>query len=102
MGEFNLISQQIEMLKTENCTLQFTDDAVHEIAETAVLCNENVENIGARRLVTVIEQIMQDINVEASDVKKRGETKEYVIDAQFVRDNVGEIGKGEDFEKFIL
>jgi len=100
--EFNLISQQIEMLKTENCTLQFTDDAVHEIAETAVLCNENVENIGARRLVTVIEQIMQDINVEASDIKKANDTKTYVIDKQFVIDNMGEIVKGEDFEKFIL
>merc|ERR1711994_535306 len=100
--EFNLISQQIEMLKTESCTLQFTDDAVQEIAETAVLCNENVENIGARRLVTVIEQIMADINVEASDIKKANDTKTYVIDKQFVIDNMGEIVKGGDFEKFIL
>lgn len=100
--EYNLIGQQMQMLRTENCEVRFDDDSIDEIAETAVKCNENVENIGARRLVTVIEQIMQDINVEASDVKKRGETKEYVIDAQFVKDNVGEIGKGEDFEKFIL
>ena len=73
-----------------------------EIAETAVLCNENVENIGARRLVTVIEQIMGDINVEASDIKKANDTKTYVIDKQFVIENMGEIVKGEDFEKFIL
>eukprot|EP01083_Nonionella_stella_P296775 1008082_1 len=50
--QYNLINQQIEMLKTE---LIFTNDAINEIAQTAVLCNENVENIGARRLVTVIE-----------------------------------------------
>merc|ERR1712130_94251 len=100
--QYNLINQQIEMLKTENCELQFTEDAIDQIAETAVLCNENVENIGARRLVTVIEKIMQDINVEASDIKKRGEQKQYIIDKQFVMDNIGGIGKGEDFEKFIL
>mmetsp|Transcript_15569 Transcript_15569/g.24587 ORF Transcript_15569/g.24587 Transcript_15569/m.24587 type:complete len:592 (-) Transcript_15569:142-1917(-) len=100
--QYNLISQQIEMIKTENCELQFTDGAVDQIAETAVRCNENVENIGARRLVTVIEKIMQDINVEASDIKKAGKTKQYVIDDSFVQENVGEILKGEDFDKFIL
>merc|ERR1712154_503272 len=100
--QYNLINQQIEMLKTENCELQFTEDAIDQIAETAVLCNENVENIGARRLVTVIEKIMQDINVEASDIKKQGNSKTYTINKDFVLDNIGEIGKGEDFEKFIL
>eukprot|EP00485_Elphidium_margaritaceum_P013215 CAMPEP_0202686036 /NCGR_PEP_ID=MMETSP1385-20130828/1824_1 /ASSEMBLY_ACC=CAM_ASM_000861 /TAXON_ID=933848 /ORGANISM="Elphidium margaritaceum" /LENGTH=596 /DNA_ID=CAMNT_0049340529 /DNA_START=25 /DNA_END=1815 /DNA_ORIENTATION=+ len=100
--QYNLVNQQIEMLKTENCELVFTEEAVHEIAETAVQCNENVENIGARRLVTVIERIMQDINVEASDIKKAGLTKTYTIDKKFVYDNVGEILKGEDYDKFIL
>ena len=100
--QFNLVQQQVEMLKTENCELVFTDDAVDQIAETAVMCNENVENIGARRLTTVIEKIMQEINVEASDIKKAGQEKQYTIDQQFVLDNIGEIGKGEDFEKFIL
>jgi len=100
--EYNLIQQQIEMLKTENCQLIFEEDAVNEIAETAVKCNENVENIGARRLVTVIEKIMQDINVEASDIKKQNKEKTYTINSKFVIDNIGEIGKGEDFDKFIL
>ena len=100
--QYNLINQQIEMLKTENCKLIFTECAINEIADTAVKCNENVENIGARRLVTVIEKIMQDINVEASDINKLNKTKEYIIDEKFVKNNIGEIGKGEDFEKFIL
>merc|ERR1712129_414082 len=100
--QFNLVQQQVEMLKTENCDLVFTEDAVDQIAETAVLCNENVENIGARRLTTVIEKIMQEIYVESSDIKKSGQSKQYTINQQFVLDNIGEIGQGEDFEKFIL
>ena len=55
--EYNLISQQEEMIKTEGCTLEFTDEAIRKIAKVAVQCNENVENIGARRLVTVIEKL---------------------------------------------
>ncbi len=81
--------------------LIFTNDAINEIAQTAVLCNENVENIGARRLVTVIEKIMQDINVEASDIKKEGKNKTYTIDKQFVTDNIGHIGKGEEINLLI-
>jgi len=82
--EFNLIQQQIEMLKTENCQLTFTKDAILEIADTAVRVNDSVENIGARRLVTVIEKVMEDINVEASEGNKQ-----YTIDAQYVKKTFG-------------
>ena len=100
--EYNLINQQIQMLSTENCKLIFEEHAINQIAETAVKCNEIVENIGARWLVTVIEKIMQDINVEASDIKKENKTKTYIIDEEFILKNIGDIGKGEDFDKFIL
>jgi len=95
--EFNLIQQQIEMLKTENCKLSFTKDAILEIAETAVRVNDAVENIGARRLVTVIEKVMEDINVEASQGNK-----EYFVNAEYVKKHLGDIYKAENMEKYIL
>ena len=96
--EYNLIQQQIEMLKTEGVDLKFTEEAILEFAETAVRCNEDVENIGARRLVTVIEKVMEDINVDAAEA----DVKEYVVDKDFVLEHLGDIYKGEDFAKFIL
>ncbi|ETO18127.1 ATP-dependent protease ATP-binding subunit, partial [Reticulomyxa filosa] len=95
--EFNLIQQQIEMLKTENCKLSFTSEAISEIADIAVKVNDSVENIGARRLITVIEKVMEDINVEAAEGDK-----EYVVDAEYVKKHLGDINKAESLEKYIL
>merc|ERR1711994_83877 len=68
--EFNLISQEVEMLKTENFELKFAQDAVNEIAEVAAKVNSTVENIGARRLVTVIEKVMENVNLEAPEASE--------------------------------
>ncbi|ETO18548.1 heat shock protein HslVU, ATPase subunit HslU, partial [Reticulomyxa filosa] len=76
--EFNLIQQQIEMLKTENCKLTFTKEAVLEIAHTAVRVNDQVENIGARRLVTVIEKLLFFIFL-IKQKKKKNEKNFYLF-----------------------
>ena len=97
--EYNLINQQIKMLNTENVELTFTDEAKHKIADIAVDCNDNVENIGARRLVTVIEKIMEDTNIKAAEPDKPNSV---LIDAEYVQKYVNDIVKGEDYDKFIL
>jgi len=86
------------MLATEGVTLTFTDDAIDAIAEIAVDINASVENIGARRLQTVIERVLDDISFSAPD--RGGET--LVVDAAYVRGTVGELAKNADLSRFIL
>jgi ATP-dependent HslUV protease ATP-binding subunit HslU len=93
-----LIKQYIALMQTEGLTLQFTDDAIDAIADIAVEVNTNVENIGARRLSTVMERILDDISFDAAD--KAGET--IVIDGAFVREHIGELAKNADLSRFIL
>ena len=80
----NLIEQYIALLGTENFTLKFTPEAIEKIADIAVAINENVENIGARRLHTVLEILLEDISFTASD--KDGQ--EFNVTAEFVREAI--------------
>ncbi len=96
--EASLIRQYISLLKTEDVTLEFTDDAIEEIARVAAEVNSTVENIGARRLQTVMEKLLDDLSFTATD--RAGET--VVIDADVVRANVSDLAKNTDLSKFIL
>lgn len=93
-----LIRQYKALIATEGVNLEFTDDAVDEIAKIAFEVNESVENIGARRLLTVMEKLLDDISYTASD--RSGET--ITIDAKYVLANVSELAKNTDLSKFIL
>ena len=96
--EANLIRQQQALLATENITLSFTDDAIDALADAAVAVNGAVENIGARRLQTVLEKVVEEISFTASD--RGGET--LVIDGDYVRSRVGELAKNADLSRYIL
>jgi ATP-dependent HslUV protease ATP-binding subunit HslU len=96
--EANLIKQYQALLKTEEVTLIFEKDAIREIATLAAEVNQNVENIGARRLHTVLEKLLENISFEASD--KGGETITITVD--HVQKTVGDLAKNSDLSKFIL
>ena len=96
--EASLIKQYVALMGTENVTVTFTDDAIDAIADVAVDLNGSVENIGARRLQTVMERILDEISFTAPD--RAGE--EIVIDAGHVQDNIGELAKNTDLSRFIL
>ena len=96
--ENNLIMQYTEMLKVEGVEVQFTDDAIEAIASASVKVNDEVENIGARRLQTVLEKLTEEISFNAPE--KEGEV--YVIDAAMVDASVGEIARNRDLTQFIL
>lgn len=96
--EASLIKQYIALMETEGVTLEFTDDAIDRLAGIAVDLNSTVENIGARRLQTVMERVLDDISFNAPD--KGGETLK--IDAEFVDRNVGDLAKNTDLSRFIL
>ncbi|MTI44680.1 ATP-dependent HslUV protease ATP-binding subunit HslU [Roseibium hamelinense] len=96
--EASLIKQYVALMKTEEIELVFTEDAIDEIASVAVDLNASVENIGARRLQTVMERILDDVSYSAPD--RPGETIE--ITADYVRENIGELAKNVDLSKFIL
>ncbi len=96
--EANLIEQYIALLETENFHLKFAPEAIDKIADIAVSINENVENIGARRLHTVLEILLEDISFTASD--KSGQ--ELTISAQMVEDKLSKFTISSDLSKFIL
>ncbi|MGQ0792829.1 MAG: ATP-dependent protease ATPase subunit HslU [Deltaproteobacteria bacterium] len=93
-----LIKQYIELLGTENIELVFKSDAISEIADIAAQVNESNENIGARRLHTIIEKIIEEISFNAPDMPK----EKVVIDAKYVRDKVADIVKDRDLSRYIL
>ena len=96
--EANLIRQNQALLATENVTLTFTPDAVEALADAAVAANGAVENIGARRLVTVIERVLEETSFKASDLS--GQT--VAFDGDRVRDLVAELARDADLSRFIL
>jgi ATP-dependent HslUV protease ATP-binding subunit HslU len=96
--EASLIKQTVALLATEGVTLHFTDDAVDAIADVAVAVNSSVENIGARRLQTVMERVLDDISFTAPD--RSGDT--VTIDAAYVQKHVGDLAKNADLSRFIL
>ena len=94
----NLVAQYKALLGTEDVTLEITEDAVAEIARIAAQVNASVENIGARRLQTVMERLLEEISFEAEDLK--GET--VTIDAAYVRDRLANLAGNTDLSKYIL
>ncbi len=96
--ENNLIKQYIELIATEGVELIFTEDSISEIAEIASKVNEEVENIGARRLHTILEKVLEDISFSASDKK----IDKISVDKKYVQDQLSGVYKDIDISKFIL
>ncbi len=96
--EASLVKQYEAMLATEKVTLTFTEDGIDALADVAAEVNASVENIGARRLQTVLERVLEDISFAASD--KAGEV--LTIDGPYVREKIGTLAKNTDLSKFIL
>ena len=96
--ESSLIKQYIALLSVEDVTLTFTDDAIEQIADLAAEINQGVENIGARRLLTVLEKLLEEISFEASE--RSGES--IIIDAEMVTVKLSDLVRNSDLRKFIL
>jgi len=96
--EASLIKQYVALMRTEGVTLDITDGAIDALADVAVAVNSTVENIGARRLQTVMERVLDEISFAAPD--RHGETIR--IDAEYVQKHVGDLAKNADLSRFIL
>jgi ATP-dependent HslUV protease ATP-binding subunit HslU len=96
--EASLIKQYVALMQTEGVTLDITDDAIDALADVAVAVNSTVENIGARRLQTVMERVLDEISFAAPD--RNGETIK--VDADYVQKHVGDLAKNADLSRFIL
>ena len=96
--EASLIKQYKALLATEKVTLDFTEDSIDAIADLAAEINGSIENIGARRLHTVMERLLEEISFTATDQAGTSLT----IDAAYVRDKVAALAKNTDLSKFIL
>jgi len=94
----SLTEQYMALMETEGLDLRFTDDAISRIAEVAWQVNESTENIGARRLHTVMERLLETVSFEAPEQKERSVT----IDAAYIDDHLGELLKNEDLTRYIL
>ena len=93
-----LLKQYTELLKTEGISLTFSNDAIDQIADISVEINDRNENIGARRLHTVLEKIIEDISFSAPDLKD----KDVLIDSDYVNNKLKDIVKDRDLSKYIL
>jgi ATP-dependent HslUV protease ATP-binding subunit HslU len=93
-----LIKQYVALIETEGIKLTFTDDAIEEIAATAAIVNDKTENIGARRLHTILEKVIEDISFDASDREDGALT----IDASYVKEKLDSIVRDEDLSRYIL
>ena len=96
--EASLIKQYVALMATEGVNLEFSEDAIDAVADVAVAVNSSVENIGARRLQTVMERVLDDVSFGAPD--RSGETVK--IDAAYVNEHVGDLAKNADLSRFIL
>ncbi|HON59491.1 MAG TPA: ATP-dependent protease ATPase subunit HslU [Smithella sp.] len=93
-----LVKQYTEMMATEGLKLSFTEEAIASIAEVATLVNERTENIGARRLYTIMEKLLEDISFDAPDMDQ----KDIIIDAQYVDEKLSDIVEDQDLSRYIL
>jgi ATP-dependent HslUV protease ATP-binding subunit HslU len=93
-----LIKQYIALLETEGVKLSFSDDAIGSLARFAVQVNDQTENIGARRLHTILERVLDEISFDAPDLKK----KSFKVDAAYVSKQLAEIAKSQDISRYIL
>ena len=96
--ENNLIRQYIELIGTEGVSLNFTEAAISEVAEIATKVNEEIENIGARRLHTILEKVLEEISFSASDKK----VNKINVDEKYVKKQLDNVYKDTDISKFIL
>jgi len=96
--EASLIKQYVALMKTEGVDLSFTDDAIDALADVAVAVNASVENIGARRLQTVMERVLDDLSFNAPDL----DGQQFTIDAAYVEKHIGDLAKNTDLSRFIL
>ena len=96
--EASLVTQYVAMMATEKVTLSFTDDGIDALADVAADVNASVENIGARRLQTVLERVLEDVSFAAGDTAETS----VVIDGAYVRGKIGALAKNTDLSKFIL
>ena len=96
--EASLLKQYAALLATENVTLVFQEDAIDALARLAAQINANVENIGARRLHTILERVLEDVSFNATD--RGGET--VTVDGAFVERAIGELARDVDLSRFIL
>ena len=95
--ENNLIKQYEQLIATEGVILNFSEEAIAEVASIASKVNEDVENIGARRLHTILEKVLEEISFSASEKKTN-----ISIDENYVRSQIGDVYKDSDLSKFIL
>jgi ATP-dependent HslUV protease ATP-binding subunit HslU len=93
-----LLKQYVEMMATEGVRIEFSEDAIAEIAEVAAMVNERTENIGARRLYTIMETLLDDVSFDAPDMTD----KSVAIDADYVREKLDDIVEDEDLSRYIL
>jgi ATP-dependent HslUV protease ATP-binding subunit HslU len=96
--EASLVRQYKALMQTEKVSITFSEEAIDELARLSASINETVENIGARRLHTVMEKLLEDISFAASDTPG----KEIEIDAAYVREQVGVLAKDSDLSRFVL
>lgn len=96
--DFSLIKQYVALLGTEDIKLKFTKDGIAAIAKMSATINESVENIGARRLHTVLERVLDEISFEATDMS----ATEVTINAKYIKDHIGDLADTSDLSKFIL
>ena len=94
----SLIRQYSGLLKTENISIEFTEDSLEEVAEMADLVNARTENIGARRLYTIMEKVLEDLSFNATEISPR----EIKIDGEYVRERLSAIVKDYDLSRYIL
>jgi ATP-dependent HslUV protease ATP-binding subunit HslU len=94
----SLVKQYTALLETENLKLEFTPEALEEVARFAFRVNESTENIGARRLHTIMERVLDEISFEAPEMKQR----EITVDADYVRKMLADIVKDQDLSRYIL
>ena len=104
--EHNMVKQQIALMSTEGVQLVFTDDAIREITSVAAEVNRSVDNIGARRLHTILERVLEQISFEAPEKARAsslgGEECIYVVDKDDIQNRVGDLLEKMDLSKFIL
>jgi ATP-dependent HslUV protease ATP-binding subunit HslU len=93
-----LSKQYVALMETEGIKLTFTDDALAEVAKFAAQVNQTSENIGARRLHTIMEKLLEDVSFEGPDLKK----KTVKVDAVYVRKQLADIVKDQDLSRYIL
>lgn len=93
-----LLKQYKALLETEGISLEFSDDAIHKIAEVAYHVNQETDNIGARRLHTILEKLLEELSFEAPDITMETVT----ITPQYVEEKLGKIANNKDLSQFIL